>query len=227
MQVTLPKSRWHAFLTHFAVSGIIFLTIFAVITLIWYPGVFIEAGGWRGIKLVAAVDLILGPTLTLLVYDRTKKSIKFDLSVIAALQLSCLVAGLIVIERERPLLQVLTDDSVHLLVKSDLESLKINITDVNKFSGSYPKAVYVKLPPNKEQLVAIIVDSLFSKGVPIQGRLDLFETLPGASSEHINWRLELRPHDSEKNCIWLPLKSPHFSGQGCLHLTQGIITLRL
>ena len=45
------------------------------------------------ILLMIGVDVVIGPLLTLIVFDPKKKHLKFDLVVIAALQLAALAYG--------------------------------------------------------------------------------------------------------------------------------------
>jgi hypothetical protein len=44
-----------------------------MITYLWYPEfLFKTDGGWNGIRLIAGIDFIIGPTLTLIVYKAGK-----------------------------------------------------------------------------------------------------------------------------------------------------------
>ncbi len=224
--LTLPNNRWQAFSIHLTISAILFLIILSIIYFVWYPGIFIQAGGWHGIKIIAAVDLVLGPVLTLIIYNKAKKSIKFDLSIIAALQVGSLIAGLIITERERPVLQLLVDDNVALLSKSDLEFLDIDMAKIKEFPGNHPKPVYVRLANTREQSAIIIVDSLFSKNTPIQHRTELFESLATAPNEQIDWRLKQLKKNDDRNCSWIVISSAHHKGKGCFHRQHGIISLK-
>ncbi len=222
----LPNNRWQAFSIHLAISAIIFLAALSVIYFIWYPGAFIQAGGWQGIKIVAAVDLVLGPALTLFVYNKTKKSIKFDLTVIGVLQITCLIAGLMITEGQRPVLQVLVDDKIVLHSKADLEFLEVDNATIDTLAGPYPKALYIKLEETQEASIAMIVNSLFTQNKPVENRFELFEPLSSASNTEIDWRLEQGESDTENNCTWMNIESPHFIGEGCLHRQRGITQLR-
>jgi len=73
-QASVPRwkslSRWQAFSIHFALSLLIFLTLVAVMVFFWFPGeLFLIDGGLQGLKLVAIIDLILGPALTLVLWN--------------------------------------------------------------------------------------------------------------------------------------------------------------
>ncbi len=59
---------------HLALSFLIFVVILYFILFEWYPEPFFTAqGGWLGIKIMAFVDLVLGPALTFIVFNHLKK----------------------------------------------------------------------------------------------------------------------------------------------------------
>ncbi len=87
-------SRKQAFLTHLAVSSVIFLVMLYIIVMHWYPSFFLTLdGGVRGIATIFFVDVVLGPGLTLLVFKPGKPSLRFDMSVIILLQCLALAWG--------------------------------------------------------------------------------------------------------------------------------------
>lgn len=96
-------NRYQAFATHLLLSLMIFLFLFWVITQFWYQGVLFEtSGGWGAIKLIAGIDVIIGPVITLLIYNPAKKSLGKDLVTVALLQAIALGAGSYVIYTSRP-----------------------------------------------------------------------------------------------------------------------------
>ena len=79
--------RINAFLIHLTISFIIFLVLAYLIVLHWYPLPYFHTdGGWRGIRIIAGVDLVLGPLLTLIVFKPGKPGLKFDLTLIGLAQ---------------------------------------------------------------------------------------------------------------------------------------------
>jgi len=87
-------NRFTASALHLALSLLVFLSLVAVMYFYWFPGeLFFMDGGYEGIKLVAMVDLVLGPLLTLLLFKRGKPSLAFDLGVVACLQIAALAYG--------------------------------------------------------------------------------------------------------------------------------------
>ena len=72
-------SRIKAFLIHLGISAVIFFILLYLIIFHWYPGfLFTADGGWQGVRIIAAVDLVLGPLLTLVVYKAGKPSLKME-----------------------------------------------------------------------------------------------------------------------------------------------------
>lgn len=98
-------NRFQAFAVHLGVSLVIFLILAALIFFYWFPGVLrIADPNWQTILLlIAVVDLVLGPALTLIVFNPQKKSLKADLSVIALIQTAALIYGIYSIHTTRPL----------------------------------------------------------------------------------------------------------------------------
>jgi len=119
----MPKNRWVAFATHFGLSLLIFLGLLGIIVFLWYPGaLFAAAGGWQGIRIVVGVDLVIGPLLTMIVYNLAKprRLLYRDLAIVGAIQLTCLVAGVAIVYTERPVAVVYCLDKFYALKRSEL-----------------------------------------------------------------------------------------------------------
>jgi hypothetical protein len=59
-------------------------------------------GAWNIIGIVLSVDVTLGPLLTFVVFQAGKKGLKFDLTFIAAVQISALIYGMYTLWQPRP-----------------------------------------------------------------------------------------------------------------------------
>lgn len=140
-------SRLQAFAVHFGISFLIFLGLAGVLLTWWYPGIFFEIdGGWEGIRMIALVDLVLGPCLTFVVYRTGKPGLKMDLTLIGLFQAACLSAGIWVVHNERPLAMVMVDDIFFSMSGDDYESVGIKPPDLSHFAGRGPKWVTVQIP---------------------------------------------------------------------------------
>ncbi len=97
-------NRYQAFAVHMAISLVIFFILLFFITQYWYPGILFDTGnGWKAIAMIVGIDLILGPVLTLIVFNPKKSSLKFDLTIIALVQTAALVYGTWTIHQTRPI----------------------------------------------------------------------------------------------------------------------------
>ena len=145
-----PHSRWTAFAIHLGISALVFLVLAAVIIFVWYPGFLFQTdGGWQGIRLIAGIDLVLGPLLTLIVYNKGKKSLPIDLSIIALVQVSALCVGTYLVYQERPLAIIFADNrfitmSHNSFAFSGLNPIEIPLVQQDK----KPAWIYVKSQPN-------------------------------------------------------------------------------
>jgi hypothetical protein len=96
-------NRYQAFAVHMVISLVIFFILLVCITQYWYPGILFDTGnGWKAIGIIIGIDLILGPLLTLIVFNHNKSSLKFDLAVIALIQTAALIYGTWTIHNSRP-----------------------------------------------------------------------------------------------------------------------------
>ena len=96
-------SRWKAAAIHLLISFLVVGAVVLAITLIWYPpAIWSMAKVAQLILIMAVVDVVIGPLLTLIVFRSDKPSLRFDLSVIALLQVAALAYGLFSVWQSRP-----------------------------------------------------------------------------------------------------------------------------
>lgn len=146
-------NRFGAFAVHLGISLIIFIILGYIILFHWYPDFFFTAdGGWQGIRIVAFVDLVLGPVLTLVVFNRSKprKELQRDLTLIGIFQALCLTAGVWVVYSERPLAMVYADGSFQTMTIDDYRESNQPVPSFNDFPDSPPHWVAVVLPKDLE-----------------------------------------------------------------------------
>lgn len=104
-------NRFLAFLTHLAISGVVAVLAIYMVFFVWYPAPLHTAVGVTQIFLMLlAIDIIIGPVITFIIYKPNKPSLKFDLSVIALLQLTALSYGMNTVFEGRPAFVVFSVD---------------------------------------------------------------------------------------------------------------------
>lgn len=98
------KFRLKAACIHLLISALVALIGIGLVFWVWHPDPLQKAVGVTHIFLMMlGIDVVLGPLLTLLVASsKEKKTLKFDLSVIAAVQLAAYLYGMHSIAVSRP-----------------------------------------------------------------------------------------------------------------------------
>jgi len=168
-------NRFGAFAVHLGISLIIFVILGYVILYHWYPDFFFASdGGWQGIRIVALVDLVLGPVLTLIVYKKGKPSLRFDLTCIGVFQAVCLIAGMWVVYSERPIAIVFSDGIFRSMTQDDYREADQPVPDFSGFPGSPPYWIHVHLPDDPEQQLSIRRDSM-DASVPLSTLSEYYE----------------------------------------------------
>lgn len=114
-------SRRRAFLGHLGISATFVAAAFAAVFFLWYPDPYFKpAGAMNIVRVLVFVDLCLGPLLTLVVFKPGKKSLVFDMSCIAIMQIAAFVYGVTVLYSGRPFYNVFAMDRFHLLALNDI-----------------------------------------------------------------------------------------------------------
>lgn len=148
------SKRLKFFLSHLSISFLIALLVVGLVFFIWYPSPLASAVGVTHIFLMLlAIDVIVGPVLGLLVYKEGKKSLKFDIAVIIALQVSALCYGVYSIAQGRPVWVSYVVDRFELIRNNDLINDKADqaLPQFQNPSWLQPQYVAVKVSDNVNQ----------------------------------------------------------------------------
>lgn len=121
---TRLKGRLAAAALHLGVSlGVAALAALLVFK-IWYPYPYNEISGGRELfLLIVAVDVVLGPLLTLAVFNvaKRRRELVLDVSIIAVLQTAALVYGLWTVFIARPVYLVHEVDRFQVVIAADID----------------------------------------------------------------------------------------------------------
>lgn len=141
-------------------------TVLVFMLSVWYFGPLFEAaGGSRLIFILAAVDVTLGPLITLIIFKAGKPGLKFDLAVIAALQLAALAYGMHAVYLARPVYLVFAKDRFELVSAGDLdpEDLKKARPGFEQLPLGRPKYIAAVAPADPEARQKLLWSSLQGK----------------------------------------------------------------
>jgi len=168
---------------------VIFFALVATLLLIWYPTPWFSAsGGWQGLRLVAAVDLVLGPLLTLIVYNTTKsrRELFTDFVLIVFIQLSALMWGIMAVYEQRPVAAVFWQGSFYTVPAKALLDQGEDLEQLKNFdrAGFRTGPVYVYgQPPDSEAEYELMLQQISEKEVPPHEQAHRYRSLGDNFSE--------------------------------------------
>lgn len=117
------KTRVTAAGWHLLISAFVALLVALLVLGLWYPGPFRRmAGGQDMLMLIVGVDVVLGPMLTLLVFNLAKglRHLRRDLVTIGVLQLAAVAYGVHSAYAARPVALVFEVDRFHVVGAVDV-----------------------------------------------------------------------------------------------------------
>lgn len=151
---------------HLSLSLVIFAVALYLILFHWYPGFhFTVDGGWRGVRIMAGVDLVLGPLLTLVIFNpfKARRLIAFDLGCIAVAQLAALAWGFYAVHGQRPVAVSYYEGAFLSLTAAPLAIEKQPADYANQFSDRRPPLVYVDPPKDDQEEARAAMQELFGQ----------------------------------------------------------------
>ncbi|MGD2170968.1 MAG: hypothetical protein PVI79_05015 [Gammaproteobacteria bacterium] len=152
------KTKFKATAIHMSLSIAVFAYLAYQIYYNWYPQPYFEVdGGWQGIRLVTAVDLVLGPLITFLIFDLSKRlrAIVFDLSIILIIQFAALFYGVYITYTQRPVAIVLIDEFMVPVILENYGGKLDSVEQLKQYSDEKPPIIYAALPLDREKLAEI------------------------------------------------------------------------
>ncbi len=184
MTLALIKHKLRALLLHFGLSVLIFLPFLYLIWFHWYPEpLFFTDGGWQGLRIMAMVDLVLGPSLTFLVYNpaKSRRALSFDFFCIGVAQAAALVYGVHTVQSVRPWTMAYHDRAFHVMTREVYVDQTIEAGAWSRLGDGPLYRVFAREPANDDEasgvvafgaLVGVGAEGLFFLYEPLTPRLD-------------------------------------------------------
>lgn len=209
-------NRYKAFAIHacisMAVVGIfLFLTFY-----IWYPSpLFTVEGAKFPLQILVTIDVILGPLLTLIVFNPKKKELKFDLAVIASIQLAAFIYGANVIYSERPAFVAFAVDFFTVIPQGEADTLEMDKLDTTlvKRNDFGPTYVYAELPTDPEANTQLMFEVITEGKHDIQKRPEFYRDYSSHIKNNYSRAIDLTAF-GEKHPDAKPLINDFFTTQG-------------
>ena len=170
------KQKLKALLIHLGFSILLVTLLVGLAIYFWFPTLYLGVSDFTSVaKIIVSVDLVLGPLLTFVVYQPHKKSLKFDLSVIVAIQLAALSYGLYALYQVHPVYVAFNVDRYSLVSARDAHPEKAKYPEykVSKFDAG--KLAYAKMPEDPEARNELLFDVVLQKGDDLDARVEYYE----------------------------------------------------
>jgi hypothetical protein len=170
------RFRLRAFGLHLTASGSALTLVLGSLWLGWYqwPGWYL-ANALQVVGIVVMVDLVLGPTLTLIVANpgKPRSELARDIAIIVAVQLIALGYGAVTLWGGRPLYYTFSVDRLELVQASDLKSDDVLAgraanPALAPFWTSRPRWIWAPLPENPDDAKKIVLGTAFGGADVVQ-----------------------------------------------------------
>jgi hypothetical protein len=158
------KNKLKASLVHLTISALIVISFLIFVRSYWYPEPFFGISGLMAILVtIVVVDLILGPLLTFVVYKPQKPTLKFDLAVIAAIQIAALSYGAYTVYQAHPLYITYAIDRFSPINTSEVNPANAKFDELKKSKLTGPTLVYLQKPTDRAEMARITTELLSGK----------------------------------------------------------------
>jgi hypothetical protein len=152
MMMTIAwREKLIAMAIHFAVTAILAGAAAALIFFVWFPAPFhTMIGGTALFMLVVGCDLVLGPLLSLVIYNsrKSRRELIIDYTIVGIVQIAALVYGVYVLAGTRPVAVAFVKDRIEIATARDFTADEL---------AAARDPQYKSLPWTGPRLVAVVV----------------------------------------------------------------------
>lgn len=180
----LIRQKLKAFSIHLALSLLVLLSFLLYAFYVWYPAPYYEVAGLDRITLVLiTVDLILGPTLTFILYKKNKPHLKLDLGIIAIVQLAALAYGINTIYQGHPAYVVFAVDRFELIPAAEIDPSTAKREEFRTSMLWKPLLAFARIPENREEHNKLLFEVVMEHKPGVERRPKYYEPLEGHLEE--------------------------------------------
>jgi hypothetical protein len=182
------KARLKAAGAHFFLSALIAVCVTIPLVFWLYPSPFFEAaGGLNLLGIILGIDVVLGPSLTFLVFDRRKRSLRKDLWIIAACQLAALVYGLYATALSRPVYMTYVVDRFEMVSAAQVDDVELKRApkELQEVKWGHPQIAYAEQPSDPEERSTVLFAFVHS-GLDLKEMFRYYKPLEAAKPQIVS-----------------------------------------
>lgn len=164
------REKFRALSLHFLITLGMAAAAAALIFLVWYPDPFQSMlGGLKFFLLISACDLVLGPLISLIIYNskKTRRQLIFDYSIVGIVQVAAFVYGVVSIANARPVYVAFVVDRFEVVRAGDLHDKDLAAAkDPYRTRPKWgPVLVATEFPADAKQRDALLNEAMFGKDI--------------------------------------------------------------
>lgn len=170
-------------------------------------------GGIKGLQLVLAVDLVLGPVMAFVIYNhqKSRREQTIDIALVVLIQLSAMLWGSYQVWSQRPIAVVYGDGRFVSITAGDIKSQEKTADDLKPYSDRQPPFVYRREPASMEEQARLVLMQVQS-AIPAEAQVWLFEGYGPNRSRIFADSDRVRAHlESSGGDEWAEWKTAHAS----------------
>ena len=148
------KEKFKAAGLHITINLFLFSILLFVLLKLWYPSpYFMASGGFQGLKIVALVDIVLGPVLTFVIFNKSKsrRDLLTDVGIIGFIQIAAFIWGTWTIHNQRPVATVFWEDGFYTVPAVSLNQQSFEVKNLVAHGDTLPVYVYVDRTISEER----------------------------------------------------------------------------
>lgn len=177
MNKVLLKEKAKASFLHFVVSLVIILLYYYLVSHVWYPFPYDYFYNPEKVAFnVFIVDVVLGPTLTFVLYNSRKKTKELivDIGSVLLIQLTALVMGVYITYVSRPVFLVFSDSTFYTFSSEEVNIDQLRKKELVPRFWTSPQVVYIDPPKSSAELTQLYKEYLLEGASQIQLRAERY-----------------------------------------------------
>jgi hypothetical protein len=158
---------------HFVITLMAALAVAAIIFFVWFPAPLDQMmGGQKLFLLVAGCDLILGPLISLVIYNskKSRRELVLDYALVGGVQLAALLYGVSVVADSRPAFVVFVKDRFEVVAAMELDPADFKDAQEARFRSlpwRGPVLVVAEFPASPSERSEILLSALAGKDIQL------------------------------------------------------------
>jgi hypothetical protein len=172
-------TRARLFVQRFAATASLLLLAFVVLRFLWFPdGFFLIFGITKLFLVLVAVNLVVGPGLSTLLYKPGKWGLKFDLIAVACIEIAILGWAMVEILERRPAFVVFAVDRFEAVAVSEVDLEPLGNSQLAVQPAHTPRLIYAELPTDVDVMSRLIDETVMLGMADIDRRPEFWKPYP-------------------------------------------------